>query len=174
MISLTNKNYRENKNAFGVGHGNVKNSKLFEGLVILNKKKEKSEPPHTEHIVSLLNFSSLLFILSPLLLSLLFSLFSCPVLSFSLSSLSVSPCFSLALYGSVSVCCCVVLLLWCVECGVWCDTLEKPPCVLSKKRPRVCWHHAHSSVLLSKNDPRRVITCPRDVRRKITIGCYPF
>ena len=102
-------NYRENKNAFRVGHGNVQNSKLFEGLVIMNKKKQEKSK-HITHRISLdllfssldFLFSSLLFILSPLLfvLSLVFHLLSC---LFSLSlCLSVSLCLSLSL--SVSLC----------------------------------------------------------------------
>ena len=62
--------------AFRVGHGNFENSKLFEGLVILNKKKGKTRQPQSclssvlFHLVSSLLFSCLV---SPLLLSLLSS-----------------------------------------------------------------------------------------------------
>ena len=90
---------------------------------------------------------------------------------------------------------CVVVVVVVVVCAVWCGTLKTPvcrfktpPCVHSK-RPRVYQHHVHmggvlnlqtgeggrvsSPVLLTKNGPRRVSTCPRG-SPKVTTGCYPL
>ena len=125
------------------------NSKLFEGLVILNKQKGKTRQPQSY--------------LSPDLFRLVSSLlFSC-LPSCLLLSLVSSLVFSVSVCLSVSVCCCVLfcVVVVCVCCGVCCGaccgaccgvcggTLEKPvcrfkttPCARSK-RPRVCRHHVH-------------------------------
>ena len=117
--------------------GNFENSKLFECLVILKKKKGKVKTTHlhTEHIVSL--FSSLSSWSS---LGLLIFSYLDPVLSFVLSSLV----FSLSLSPCVVVCC----ALCCGVCAVWCvvrHTWKKPcvdstsPCVPAP-RPHVVTH----------------------------------
>ena len=128
--------------------GNFENSALIECLAISkterkNRKSQNHTTTRTRHRISLdllLIFSSLRFSLlfssSCLSWSLVLSLIFRLVLSLSLSSFSVSLCLSLA----DSVCCCVLLLLWCVVscdvcvCAVWCDTLEK--------RHRMYRHHA--------------------------------
>ena len=116
VTTLTNKNVREILNAFRVGNGNFENSKLFEGLVILNKKEGKTRQPQSYlssllfHLLfssllfsslSSLLFSSLLFS-SLLFSSLLFSslLFSSLLFSFS-SLLFSSLLFSSLLFSSL-------------------------------------------------------------------------
>ena len=136
ICNLTNNKFQEKlKNAFRVGNGNCENSKLFEGLVILNKKEGKTNDTttHITHRISLDRlFSSLylvssLFYFSRLVLSLLFRL----PFSLSLSSLSVSHC--IVAVESCCVLCLVSCVVVCVVCGVWCDTLEEPPCARSKR-----------------------------------------
>ena len=117
-------------------NGNFENSKTFENLVILNKKRRKKRQPQSY-------LSSVLFhlVASRLALS---RLSSSLLLSLVLLSLCLRVLLCVVLY------CCSVLLwcvwcVWCVVCGVcgvWCGTLEKLPCVDSK-RPRVYRHQAH-------------------------------
>ena len=139
ICNFTNKKLLENSIAFKVGNGNLENSKIFEGLVILKTKKTgkvKTTQPHTYHTLDILFSSSCLlsFILLsflsvlPVLFRLLFSLFLC-VLSFCLClSMALSPCVVvcrccgvLLCVVAALVCCCELCLFSCVVvCVVWC------------------------------------------------------
>ena len=127
---------------------NFENSKLFEGLVILGKKKGRNRVP----------------LLFSFVLSLLFScLPSCLLLSLVLPSLvfSVSVCLSVSVCGCVLLCVCVVwccgvcvvvccacvcvvgVCVWLVWCVLWLCGVAHWKKVCRSKRLRVYRHHAH-------------------------------
>ena len=128
ICNRTNKKLPGRKSCSGLVTGNFENSKLFEGLVILNKKRKTRQP---QSYLSSVPFH----LVSPLLFS---RLSSCLPSSLVLSSLvprvlpslvfSVSVCLSPCVVVCCSVLLCVVVV-WCVVCGVcggvWCGTLEK-------------------------------------------------
>ena len=149
ICNRTNKKFTEKKSCWGLATGNFENSKLFEGLVILIKNKEKPDNHNRisllfSFILSLL-FSSLLF--SSLLFSSLVShlAFSCLSSCLLLFSLSLSVCLSVCLSPCVVVCCSVLFCVVVCCCGVWCvwcGTLENPVCPL-KTSPCVRAPRAH-------------------------------
>ena len=168
ICNRTNKKLPGRKSCSRLATGNFENSKLFEGLVILKKKKKQEADKHTHnefHLVFSFVLSSHLPRLSSclsccLLLSFVLHLLLSLVFHLHFVCLSVSVCCgaflsTLSVCLSVSVCCacwCVLCVcgvsVSCVLCGVcvcvcsvWCGTQEKPQCVNSK-RPRM-YRHAH-------------------------------
>ena len=106
---------------------------IIQGSENFDQQKKLESQNHTTTLIThrislnfLFSWFSLHLVSSSLLLSLAFLLLSyfffCSLVLSCLSSFVFSSLFlclvSLSLSGSVSVCCCVLLLLWCVVCGV--------------------------------------------------------
>ena len=153
ICNRTNKKLPGRKSCSGLVTGNFENSKLFEGLVILNKKKKQEPHNHTHkfHFDLLLSFLSsclLIFIVFHLVFRVAFSCLS----SFISSSLSLFLSLSLSVHFvclSVSVCCGVCVCLRCVVCVV-CRVCGVYVCVV------VCgaaWHAEKTSVCRFKTSP---------------------
>ena len=150
ICNRTNKKLPGRKSCAELVTGNFENSKLFEGLVILNKKNRNLTTTDTNFILifSCLFFrlvfsSSSSFILSFVLPSLV-SRLSSPLLSLSVHSVCLSVSVSCGVCVREGVCCVGVVCCacWCV-CGVFVCGVECG----------AAWHAEKTSVCRFKTSP---------------------